>query len=159
MSKKPESWDQIFMEMAHSMAKRSKDPSTQCGAVIVSQNNIVLSTGFNGPPPGINDEFVPWNERPNKYAYVIHAEENALWFAIESSQPFELKNARMYATHYPCAECTLRLIRSKIREVLIPLDFPEYQLNKYQITPEAIINAQKVIDTPLKIRRIHYVRV
>lgn len=155
--RKPESWDQIFMEIAHSAAKRSKDPSTQCGAVIVSQNNIVLSTGFNGPPPGINDEFVPWDKRPEKYAYIIHAEENALWFALEASNWYDLKHARMYATHYPCSECVLRLIRSKIREVLIPLDHPDYQL-KHHVDPADLILAQKIIDEPLKIRKMNFIR-
>lgn len=41
-------WDETFMEMALTAAKRSKDPVTQVGAVIVAADNRVLSIGYNG---------------------------------------------------------------------------------------------------------------
>ena len=58
----PTPWDDVFMEMAHVIAKRSKDPSTQVGAVIVDQSNRIVSLGFNGPPRCVVDSAVNWNE-------------------------------------------------------------------------------------------------
>ena len=42
------SWDEYFMGVAMLAARRSKDPSTQVGACIVSPDNIIISTGYNG---------------------------------------------------------------------------------------------------------------
>ena len=44
------SWDEYFMGIAMLAAKRSKDPNTQVGACIVSPDNIIISTGYNGMP-------------------------------------------------------------------------------------------------------------
>jgi dCMP deaminase len=45
------SWDEIWLEMAVVMASRSRCVRAQVGAVIVTQDNRVSSTGYNGPPP------------------------------------------------------------------------------------------------------------
>ena len=75
-------WDECFIQMSHLIAQRSKDPSTQAGAVIVDQNNIVVGLGYNGFPRGCDDESFPWAREGDfldtKYAYVVHAEENAI---------------------------------------------------------------------------------
>ena len=54
------SWDEYFMGIAMLAAKRSKDPNTQVGACIVSQDNIIISTGYNGMPKGCSDDEYPW---------------------------------------------------------------------------------------------------
>ena len=54
------SWDECFMRMAHVIAERSKDPSTQAGAVITTQNNVVIGMGYNGFPRGIDNDKLPW---------------------------------------------------------------------------------------------------
>ena len=54
------SWDEYFMGVAMLAAHRSKDPSTQVGACIVSQDNIIISTGYNGMPKGCSDDEFPW---------------------------------------------------------------------------------------------------
>ena len=55
------SWDEYFMGIAMLAARRSKDPNTQVGACIVSQDNIILSTGYNGMPKGCSDDVYPWD--------------------------------------------------------------------------------------------------
>ena len=50
------SWDEYFMAIAKLSSKRSKDPSTQVGACIVSSDNRILSIGYNGAPNGFNDD-------------------------------------------------------------------------------------------------------
>ena len=76
------SWDEYFMGIAMLAARRSKDPSTQVGACIVSPDNIIISTGYNGMPKGCSDDEFPWarvgETVDTKYAYVTHAELNAI---------------------------------------------------------------------------------
>ena len=76
------SWDEYFMSIAKLSAMRSKDPSTQVGACIVSDDNRILSIGYNGAPNGFNDDSFPWGREGEnlntKYPYVCHAELNAL---------------------------------------------------------------------------------
>ena len=74
------SWDEYFMGIALLAAKRSKDPSTQVGACIVDQNNVILTTGYNGFPKGCSDDEFPWDREGEvtKYPYVVHAELNAI---------------------------------------------------------------------------------
>ena len=75
-------WDEYFMAIAKLSAMRSKDPSTQVGACIVSENNRILSIGYNGAPNGYHDDDFPWEREGDpldtKYMYVVHAERNAI---------------------------------------------------------------------------------
>ena len=54
------SWDEYFMGVAHLAALRSKDPNTQVGCCIVSEDNKILSIGYNGFPKGCSDDEFPW---------------------------------------------------------------------------------------------------
>ena len=60
-------WDQYFMGIARLSAMRSKDPNTQEGAWIVSQDNNILSMGHNGFPKGCDDDEFPWNRDGDVY--------------------------------------------------------------------------------------------
>ena len=55
------SWDEYFMGVAMLSGLRSKDPNTQVGCCIVSQDNKILSMGYNGLPIGCPDADFPWN--------------------------------------------------------------------------------------------------
>lgn len=57
------------MGIATLSGMRSKDPNTQVGACIVSQDNKILSMGYNGLPRGCSDDEFPWNRdgEDNKY--------------------------------------------------------------------------------------------
>ena len=48
------------MRMAHIIAERSKDPSTQAGAVLATKDNVVVGIGYNGFPRGIDNDAFPW---------------------------------------------------------------------------------------------------
>ena len=76
------SWDEYFMGVALLSAQRSKDPNTQVGACIVSQDNKILSMGYNGFPKGCSDDLFPWcregDAYDNKYFYTTHSELNAI---------------------------------------------------------------------------------
>ena len=45
-------WDEYFMGISKLSGMRSKDPNTQVGACIVSQDNKIMSMGYNGFPAG-----------------------------------------------------------------------------------------------------------
>ncbi|MCI6156132.1 MAG: dCMP deaminase family protein [Bacilli bacterium] len=112
------SWDEYFMGVALLSACRSKDPSTQVGACIASNQNKVVSMGYNGMPIGCNDDVMPWsrseeNELDNKYLYVCHAEFNAILNTVAS-----LEGCRIYVTLFPCNECAKAIIQSHIKEVI-----------------------------------------
>ena len=110
------SWDEYFMGVAMLAAKRSKDPSTQVGACIVSPENIIISTGYNGMPKGCSDDEFPWNREgeDTKYPYVVHAELNA----ILNSNGRDLRGSRIYVALFPCNECAKAIIQSGIKEVI-----------------------------------------
>ncbi|MBQ0041204.1 MAG: dCMP deaminase family protein [Clostridiales bacterium] len=119
-------WDEYFMGVALLAAKRSKDPNTQVGACIVDENNVILSTGYNGFPIGCSDDEFPWDREgeQTKYPYVVHAELNAILNASGKS----LRGARIYVALFPCNECAKAIIQSGIREVV-------YLSDKYADTP------------------------
>lgn len=111
------SWDDYFIDFARMAATRSKDPSSQVGAVIVRDRNI-LSTGYNGFPRGVNDNRPERYERPAKYKWVIHGEENAILNASRNGTA--VKGATIYVTPFsPCISCAKAIIQSGIREVVV----------------------------------------
>ena len=114
-------WDECFIQIAFVMAQRSKDPSTQAGAVVVDQDNIVVGLGYNGFPRGCTDENFPWSREGDfletKYAYVVHAEENAIYNANKQTN-----GCKVYTTMFPCNECVKTLIQSGIAEIIYASD-------------------------------------
>jgi len=128
------------MAVAKLTAMRSKDPNTQVGACIVSEDNRILSIGYNGTPNGYKDECFPWErigERLNtKYMYVVHAERNAILNYRGNRRDFE--NAKIYVDLFPCNECAKEIIQSGIKEVI-------YLSDKYAKTDETIAS-KKLLD-------------
>ena len=131
------SWDEYFMGIALLSAERSKDAGTQVGACIVSQDNKILTVGYNGMPCGCHDDDMPWGREggmlESKYAFVCHAELNAILNAGVS-----LKGAKCYTTLFPCNECAKALIQSGISEVI-------YLSDKYADT-EGTIASKKMFN-------------
>ena len=104
------------MGVALLAAKRSKDPSTQVGACIVDEHNIIISTGYNGLPIGCSDDEYSWAREgeDTKYQYVVHAELNTILNATGKS----LRGAKLYVSLFPCNECAKAIIQSGITEVI-----------------------------------------
>lgn len=113
-------WDEYFMAIAKLSAMRSKDPNTQVGACIVSDDNRILSIGYNGAPNGFDDEKFPWERDgenlDTKYPYVCHAEMNAILNYRGSKK--DLEHAKIYVDLFPCNECAKIIIQSGIKEVI-----------------------------------------
>jgi len=130
------SWDECFMKMANIIADRSQDPSTQAGAVIVNQKNVVIGVGYNGWPRGIKSEDLPWDREGDfmntKYAYVCHAEENAIYNSNSMTE-----GGKIYCTLFPCNECAKTIIQNGIKEVI-------YESDKYADVP-AFMASKKML--------------
>ncbi|MDD5040159.1 MAG: dCMP deaminase family protein [Patescibacteria group bacterium] len=115
------SWDECFMRMAHVIADRSKDPNTQAGAVVANQKNVVVGLGYNGWPRGIETDELPWDREgklsETKYAYVVHAEENAVYNSNARTE-----GCKLYCTLFPCNECSKTIIQNGIVEIIFESD-------------------------------------
>jgi len=131
-------WDEFFMGVALLAAQRSKDPSTQVGACIVNEDNNIISTGYNGAPRGYSDDTcMCWDREGEflntKYAYVCHAELNAIL-----NSPSIVKNCKIYVALFPCNECAKAIIQSGIKEII-------YVSDKYKDT-DSVIASKKMLD-------------
>ena len=140
-------WDEYFMGVAKLSALRSKDPHTQVGACIVSDDNKILSMGYNGLPIGCSDDEFPWVREgaplDNKYFYTTHSELNA----ILNYRGGNLEGAKMYVTLFPCNECTKAIIQSGIKTVVYERDlYPD---------SDAVIAAKRMLDAA-KVRYYMY---
>lgn len=107
-------WDLRFMQLADYVAQWSKDKSTKVGAVIVIDKNPV-SVGYNGFPRGCNDDIDERHERPIKYDWVLHAEENAIINAARYGQ--KTLGADMYLNWFPCAKCAGMIVNAGIKRI------------------------------------------
>lgn len=120
-------WDEYFMGVAMLAGMRSKDPNTQVGACIVSEDNKILSMGYNGFPIGCSDDEFPWSREAeglgSKYLYTTHSELNA----ILNYRGGSLEGATMYVTLFPCNECAKAIIQSGIKKLV-------YRSDKYADT-------------------------
>ena len=120
-------WDEYFMGIALLSAERSKDPNSQVGACIVSQDNKILSIGYNGFPVGCSDDDISWEREgkfaDTKYPYVCHAELNAILNYTGTS----IRGSKIYVALFPCNECAKAIIQSGIKEVI-------YLSDKYRDT-------------------------
>lgn len=109
-------WDSYFMALAFVASTRSKDQETKHGAVIVNTRNVILGTGYNSFVKGINDAKMPAT-RPNKYPYMIHAEQNAIFNC--SVLPVNCGGGKIYITGMPCNHCLQSLIQVGIKAIYI----------------------------------------
>jgi dCMP deaminase len=107
-------WRTYLMGFALWASKKSKDPSTQVGAVAVGTANNILETGYNGLPRGV-DDLSDRMERPAKYMWTGHAEENLV---AHAARP-RLNGSTVYVTHMCCARCARSLINAGVACVVV----------------------------------------
>ena len=110
-------WDNRYMDMAMLVATWSKDPSSKIGAVAVNEKGQILTTGYNGFPRGIDDDD-RLNDRPVKYKYIVHAEQNAIYNATYNG--VSLHGSTMYVAGLPCcSDCAKGIIQVGVRRVVM----------------------------------------
>lgn len=113
-------WDKRFLKLSEHIATWSKDQSTKVGSVVVTKDRRIVSTGYNGPPRGVDDDPVNHPERhdreASKYLFFEHAERNALYNAANLG--VSVRDCTAYITMAPCTDCARGLINSGIRRVV-----------------------------------------
>ncbi len=142
-------WDEYFMAVAKLAGLRSKDPNSQVGSCIVSNDNKILSVGYNGLPIGCSDDEFPWErdgeEIDTKYPYVVHSELNA----ILNYRGGSLDGAKLYVSLFPCNECAKAIIQAGIKTII-------YDDDKYDGTPS--VKASKRLLNAAGVRYYRYQR-
>jgi dCMP deaminase len=120
------SFDDIYMELAENLARRSHCVKAQVGAVLTKDTRIV-SLGYNGPPAGTHNCDEVWPEegcpRDSKgsCSLALHAEQNAILYASKNNVSIE--GSTLYVTLSPCIACARVIFTTGIRKV--------YYLNSY----------------------------
>lgn len=111
-------WDYRFLDLAEQIASWSKDPSRKIGAVAIGDKGQVLAQGYNGFPRGIDDSEYRYNEREEKYKYVVHAEMNCIYNAGWNG--VSLNGSKFYVFGLPvCSECAKGLIQVGVKSILV----------------------------------------
>ena len=140
MEQKQLEWDRYFMDIAETAAKKSKDPSTKNGCVIVDTNKRVVSLGYNGMLQGADESKMTLSERPMKYYFSIHSEMNALIFARR-----DLTGCTLYNPIATCENCLKYCLQAGIkrfvyRELRVHSHSTDHQHSMTNVeTDEAII--------------------
>ena len=95
-------WNEYFMLQAFLVSTRSLDPQTQHGCIIVQPDKTIVASGYNSFIGGIDDSVLP-NLRPEKYPFMIHSEQNAIFSAAKNGH--STKDCIVYVTGPPCNSC------------------------------------------------------
>lgn len=112
-----------LMNLAEVVAQRSHDAETQVGALLVSnKTGAILATGFNGFVRGTKDKELP-NTRPDKYPYMVHAEQNLI--ANCARHGISMDDCNVVCTHSPCVICMRLLFQCGITEVLYKISYAD----------------------------------
>jgi dCMP deaminase len=116
-------WEISFLVDALVQSRRSKDPSTKVGAVIVREDRTTVSNGYNGFPRGVKDSDERLNDRSVKYEMVVHGEANAILTAREP-----LHGYTIYTVPFPpCSRCAGMIIQAGIKRVVAIKPSPEIE--------------------------------
>jgi len=124
------SFDEIFMNLAVELAKRSHCIRAQVGAVL-SKETRIISIGYNGPPAGTHNCDEEWPEtgcaRDSKgsCSLALHAEQNAILYAVKNGAALE--GSTLYTTLSPCLPCARLIFSAGIEQVFYRDSYAEYK--------------------------------
>ncbi len=135
------SWDEYFMGIADEVAKRSKDPSSKNGCVIVDSRHRPVSFGYNGTIQGADESKMTLSERPMKYYFAIHSEMNALIFAGR-----DLSGCTLYNKMATCENCLKYCLQAGISRFV----YKQLRVNSHGSSARSMTN----IDTDEAIVRL-----
>lgn len=139
-------WDDYFSIVAMAVALRSKDPDLRVGAVVVSEDQVILSTGYNWLPRGIKELPERFAVKDEKYKWITHAETNAIFNASRTG--LSLVGGTIYTTTFPCSLCSQAIVQAGIRRVFTHGAFWKNDPNGYQNALEVFAEAKIAVDTP-----------
>jgi len=123
-------FDDIFMNLAVDLAKRSHCIKAQVGAVLARDTRII-SIGYKGPPAGTHncDEEFPGvgcpRDSKGSCSLALHAEQNAILYAAKNGAAIE--GATIYVTLSPCIACARIIYSMKIARVVYLNSYAAYK--------------------------------
>lgn len=123
-------FEEIFMELAVNLAKRSHCIKRHVGAVLVKDTRII-SIGYNGPPSGTHncDEEFPdkgcSSDSKGSCSLAIHAEQNAILYAVKNNTSVE--GSTLYVTLSPCLACARIIFSMGIKKVIFLKSYADYK--------------------------------
>ncbi len=123
-------FDDIYMELAVNLARRSHCIKRHVGAVLTLDTRII-SIGYNGPPSGTHNCDEEWPEvgcpRDSKggCSLAIHAEQNAILYAVKNKSSVE--GATLYVTLSPCLSCARIIYSTGIQKVVYLNSYAEHK--------------------------------
>lgn len=123
-------FDDIFMELAVNLSKKSHCVKRQVGAVLAKDTRIV-SIGYNGPPAGTHNCDLEWPETGcprdsrGSCSLALHAEENAILYAVKNGT--KIKDSTLYVTLAPCLACARTIYSVGIRRVIYLNSYAAYK--------------------------------
>lgn len=95
--------------------EHANDKSTKNGALLVSTIGNIVSFGCSGLPQRILD-LPERHERPHKYLYAKHAEQDAIFAAAKEGIATE--GLRLYCPWYACTHCAIAILSAGIESVI-----------------------------------------
>ena len=141
-------WDSYFMAQAYIAATRATCHRKHVGCVLVSQDNHVISTGYNGSPPGKPHCGDDNHEISDGHCIrTVHAEANAISQAARKG--VSTLGARCYTTIIPCYDCAKLLITAGISHVA----FHGFYQSRYDSSDKV---TQFLREANIEIRRLHF---
>ncbi len=124
------SFDDIYMELAENLAKRSHCVKAQVGAVLTKETRIV-SLGYNGPPAGTHNCDEVWPEQgcprdsKGSCSLALHAEQNAILYAAKNN--ITIEGCTLYVTLSPCISCARVIYTTGIKKVFYLNSYADYK--------------------------------
>lgn len=124
------SFDEIYMELAENLAKRSHCVKAKVGAVLTKDTRII-SLGYNGPPAGTHNCDIEWpkdgcpRDSKGSCSLALHAEQNAILYAAKSN--ISIEGSTLYVTLSPCISCARVIYTIGIKKVYFLKSYAQYK--------------------------------
>ena len=124
------SFDEIYMDLAVNLARRSHCVKAQVGAVLTKDTRII-SLGYNGPPAGTHNCDIEWpgegcpRDSKGSCSLALHAEQNAILYAMKNN--VALEGSTLYITLSPCIACARVIFSIGIKKVLYLDSYAEFK--------------------------------
>jgi len=123
-------FDDIFMELAVNLAKRSHCVKRHVGAVLTKDTRII-SIGYNGPPAGTHNCDVEFpgvgcdRDSKGSCSLALHAEQNAILYAVKNKT--DVAGSTLYVTLAPCLACSRVIFTIGIKKVIFLNSYAEFK--------------------------------
>ena len=131
-------WDETYMEMCRTLAKRSTCARIQTASIIVKKN-VIVSVGYNGTAADQEHCIEYWKRVHERFSDIsfddflhsdyfwehhhqwsntneIHGEMNAILFAGRNGIPLE--EGTLYTIYSPCIHCAKSILAAGISRVV-----------------------------------------